>query len=109
MSSDRRRSLIAGAAAFCLLTSCLTVAGCGYGPVSDAAYGHAQALYTAANMKSDKSIAASRAAIEQDAESGALSEREAGVLLDACADAESGDWSSTTAAMRRLMDDQVSR
>lgn len=91
-----------------LLAACsLAAVGCGYGPVSDAAYTHAKELYTLANMKAVGTLDAVEAAIDQKRESGELPPHEADWLVSICEDCRSGDWDDAQAAAKRMMSDQV--
>lgn len=83
--------------------------GCGYGPVSPAAYGHAKSLYTVANLKAANSIKPATLAIADDASEGVISAREAEWLNAICADCRASRWEAAQAAARRMMEDQADR
>lgn len=95
--------------ASCLLLLALFVSGCGYGPVSPAAYEHAKSLYTLANLQATDSLEAAESAIADDTSAGLVSAREAEWLNDigtACRDEE---WKVAQSAARRMMEDQAGR
>ncbi|MEM6654390.1 MAG: hypothetical protein AAF596_01180 [Planctomycetota bacterium] len=85
--------------------------GCGqsYGDVSERAYEYAKALYSVANRQASDRLDGIAAKINADAESGGLSEREAGWLLAIVEQSRDGDWSEAAAAARTMMEDQVKR
>ncbi|MEO1497258.1 MAG: hypothetical protein AAFV43_08925 [Planctomycetota bacterium] len=95
------------------LTPCLLlslVIGCGgYGVVSPAAYEHAKSLYTLANMRATDSLPAVEQGVSADAESGAVSAKEAAWLRAIVDDCRAGRWKEAQAAARQIMDDQTQR
>lgn len=103
-SDPSRRRLLALA-----LLLALFVVGCGYGPVSPAAFQHAKALYTVANLQASDGLPALEAKITNDLESGSLSEREADWLRAIAEDCSAARWDVAQTAARQMMEDQAAR
>lgn len=92
-----------------LLLLAVLASGCGYGPVSPAAFEHAKSLYTLANLQATASLEAAELAIADDASGGAISAREAGWLNEICTACRAEQWKAAQASARRMMEDQADR
>lgn len=100
-SKPQRRLLPIGLAAL------MTIAGCGYGPVSPTAYQYSKALYSLSNRQAADRIDGVQTQIEQAREAGELPPHEAGWLTDICDHCRAARWDEAQAAARRMMEDQV--
>ena len=79
----------------------------GYGEISPRGYEYATAMYSICNRKDFDRLQKLTAMVEESAESGEISDEEAGWLTGISDAAAEGDWQSATAESRRLLDDQV--
>ncbi|QDT69796.1 hypothetical protein MalM25_27370 [Planctomycetes bacterium MalM25] len=102
MNSKPQRLLLAFG-----LAALMTVAGCGYGPVSPTAYEYSKALYSLSNRQAADRIDSVQAQIDQSQEAGELPPHEADWLRDICDDCRAARWEQAQAAARRMMQDQV--
>lgn len=82
------------------------LAGCGYPPISTAAFELAKALDNLCNLKATEQLPQARRIIDEQTTAGALSPRESKWLLEIVKTAEEGNWEAAAAQARRMLVDQ---
>lgn len=104
--SDSWRRVLAAALLAVLVAVALWMFNRGYGETSQRGYKYASALFTACNLQDRAKLLKISQMINQDREQGKLEVNETQWLLKICQNGISGNWSSASAAVRRLMEDQ---
>jgi hypothetical protein len=91
-----------------LVALCAICAGCGYGEVSPAAYGYAEAVYAVASRRAVDRVDDLQTRLDRAQAEGQLSDREAGWLRELVGDCRAERWTEAQHGARRLIESQAS-